>query len=167
MKIIIKDVKMIIDLFNMGLLSFCKELKIEFHTTRFVVAEIMDSKHSAMLIDMIKSRLLVIDDFAGKEYDKLIEFIAECNGENNLSEADCSVLLLAKRHRCRLLTSDRKLMRKAEEQGIEVNGLICHIHFNHLNRHLETKPRALENEVVKRIDNYKNIINDIQINLYR
>ena len=103
----------------------------------------------------------MIDDFVGEEYERLLKFIDECNGVNNLSEADCSVLLLAKRHECRLLTSDQKLKRKAEEHGIKVNGLLWltdllveeHIlteetMIYHLNRYLETNPRAPENEVV-------------------
>ena len=96
-----------------------------------------------------------------------VKYIAECNGENNLSEADCSVLLLAKRLECRLLTSDQKLKRKAEEHGVEVNGFLWLTDLlveeqivtektmvKHLNRYLETNPRAPENEVVKRIDFY-------------
>ena len=161
MKIIVEDTNIIIDLFTTGLLSFCHELKLEFHTTRYVVAEILDSSQSAVLIVMINNGLLLIDDFVGEEYERLIKFIDECNGVNNLSEADCSVLLLAKRHECRLLTSDQKLKRKAEEHGIKVNGLLWltdllveeHIlteetMIYHLNRYLETTPRAPENEVV-------------------
>ena len=161
MKIIVEDTNIIIDLFTTGLLSFCHELKLEFHTTRYVVAEILESRQSAVLIGMINNGQLLIDDFFGEEYERLIKFIDECNGVNNLSEADCSVLLLAKRHECRLLTSDQKLKRKAEEHGIKVNGLLWltdllveeHIlteetMIYHLNRYLETNPRAQENEVV-------------------
>ena len=167
MKIIVEDTNIIIDLFTTGLLSFCHELKLEFHTTRYVVAEILESRQSAVLIGMINNGQLLIDDFVGEEYERLLKFIDECNGVNNLSEADCSVLLLAKRHECRLLTSDQKLKRRAEEHGINVNGLLWltdllveeHIvteetMVKHLNRYLETNPRAPENEVVKRIDFY-------------
>ena len=100
------------------------ELKLEFHTTRYVVAEILESSQSAVLIGMINNGQLLIDDFVGEEYERLIKYIDECNGENNLSEADCSVLLLAKRLGCRLLTSDQKLKRKAKEHGVEVNGFL-------------------------------------------
>ena len=168
MKIIVEDTNIIIDLFKTGLLSFCMELKLEFHTTRYVVAEILESSQSAVLIGMINNGQLLIDDFVGEEYERLIKYIDECNGENNLSEADCSVLLLAKRLVCRLLTSDQKLKRKAKEHGVEVNGFLWltdllvkeHIvsgatMINHLNRYLETNPRAPENEVLKRIEYYK------------
>ncbi len=124
MKIIVEDTNIIIDLFKTGLLSFCMELKLEFHTTRYVVAEILESSQSAVLIGMINNGQLLIDDFVGEEYERLIKFIDECNGVNNLSEADCSVLLLAKRLGCRLLTSDQKLKRKAKEHGVEVNGFL-------------------------------------------
>ena len=120
-----------------------------------------------VLRGFVNNKKLLVDGFSGEEYEKLMEFIAECNGENNLSEADCSVLLLAKRLKCRLLTSDRKLKRKAEEHGIEVNGFLWLTDLlveeqivtektmvKHLNRYLETNPRAPENEVVKRIDFY-------------
>ena len=124
MKIIVEDTNIIIDLFKTGLLSFCMELKLEFHTTRYVVADILESSQSAVLIGMINNGQLLIDDFVGEEYERLIKYIDECNGENNLSEADCSVLLLAKRLGCRLLTSDQKLKRKAKEHGVEVNGFL-------------------------------------------
>ena len=124
MKFIVEDTNIIIDLFQTGLLSFCMELKLEFHTTRYVVAEILESSQSAVLIGMINNGQLLIDDFVGEEYERLIKYIDECNGENNLSEADCSVLLLAKRLGCRLLTSDQKLKRKAKEHGVEVNGFL-------------------------------------------
>lgn len=175
MKIIVEDTNIIIDLFTTGLLSFCHELKLEFHTTRYVVAEILESRQSAVLIGMINNGQLLIDDFVGEEYERLIKFIDECNGVNNLSEADCSVLLLAKRHECRLLTSDQKLKRTAMEHNIEVNGLLwltdmlVEVHIvseekmiYYLNRYLETNPRAPENEVVKRIDYYNKKINDEQ-----
>ena len=172
MKIIVEDTNIIIDLFTTGLLSFCHELKLEFHTTRYVIVEIKDSKQSEVLNAIINNGLLLIDNFNGEEYERLIKFIDECNGVNNLSEADCSVLLLAKRHECRLLTSDQKLKRRAEEHGIKVNGLLWltdmlveeHIvseekMIYYLNRYLETNPRAPENEVLKRIDFYNQIIN--------
>ena len=175
MKFIVEDTNIIIDLFKTGLFSFCKYLELEFHTTRYVVVEILESSQSAVLIGMINNGQLLIDDFVGEEYEQLIKYFDECNGENNLSEADCSVLLLAKRLECRLLTSDQKLKRKAEEHGIKVNGLLWltdllveeHVvteetMIYHLKRYLETNPRAPENEVVKRIDYYKEKIKDEQ-----
>lgn len=175
MKFIVEDTNIIIDLFKTGLFSFCKYLELEFHTTRYVVAEILESSQSAVLIGMINNGQLLIDNFVGEEYEQLIKYIDECNGENNLSEADCSVLLLAKRLECRLLTSDQKLKRKAEEHGIKVNGLLWltdllveehvvteEMMIYHLKRYLETNPRAPENEVVKRIDYYKEKIKDEQ-----
>lgn len=175
MKFIVEDTNILIDLFKTGLLSFCKNLVFEFHTTRYVVAEVLESRQSAVLIGMINNGQLLVDDFVGEDYEQLIKYIAECNGENNLSEADCSVLLLAKRLECRLLTSDQKLKRKAEEHGIEVNGLLWltdllveknivteETMIYHLKRYLETNPRAPESEVVKRINDYNDKIKDEQ-----
>ena len=167
MRVIVEDTNIIIDLFNTGLLSLCDGMGIEFHTTRYVIGEIKEREQVQVLRGFVNNKKLLVDGFSGEEYEKLMEFIAECNGENNLSEADCSVLLLAKRLKCRLLTSDRKLKRKAEEHGIEVNGFLWLTDLlveeqivtektmvKHLNRYLETNPRAPENEVVKRIDFY-------------
>ena len=167
MRVIVEDTNIIIDLFNTGLLSLCDGMGIEFHTTRYVIGEIREREQVQVLRGFVNNKKLLVDGFSGEEYEKLMEFIAECNGENNLSEADCSVLLLAKRLKCRLLTSDRKLKRKAEEHGIEVNGFLWLTDLlveeqivtektmvKHLNRYLETNPRAPENEVVKRIDFY-------------
>ena len=124
MRVIVEDTNIIIDLFNTGLLSLCDGMGIEFHTTRYVIGEIKEREQVQVLRGFVNNKKLLVDGFSGEEYEKLMEFIAECKGENNLSEADCSVLLLAKRLKCRLLTSDRKLKRKAEEHGIEVNGFL-------------------------------------------
>lgn len=174
MRVIVEDTNIIIDLFNTGLLSLCDGMGIEFHTTRYVIGEIKEREQVQVLRGFVNNKKLLVDGFSGEEYEKLMEFIAECKGENNLSEADCSVLLLAKRLKCRLLTSDRKLKRKAEEHGIEVNGflwltdLLVEKHIvtgeamiYHLKLYLETNPRAPENEVNKRIDYYnKKIIEE-------
>jgi predicted nucleic acid-binding protein len=90
------------------------------------------------------------------------------DGVNNLSDADCSVIILAQRYNCRLLTSDRKLKRQAEDQGLRVNGLLWITDtmvengiltgaemIPYLERYRETNPRAPQNEINKRIEKYK------------
>ena len=93
----------------------------------------------------------------------------ECRSTNNLSTADCSVVLLAERLGCRLLTADQKLVHFAQSRGLETSGLLWLTDemvekgavrpqdmIVYLNRYLETNKRAPEKEVNKRIAQYKN-----------
>lgn len=168
MHIIIEDTNIIIDLLNTGLYDFCDELGIEFHSTPFVVREIREPGQRSKLMDIIKSGKLHLDRFENEDLERLKEFIYECRGENNLTEADCSVLLLAMRLGCRLLTSDQKLKRKAEKYEIQVNGLLWLTDFmvdegvvakeemaEYLIRYLDTNQRAPKSEVLRRIEEYQ------------
>lgn len=172
MRIIIEDTNIIIDLINTGLYHFCAELNIEFHTTRYVVGEIIDPEQELLVVDMINKKELHIDDFESDDLSELYELIIECSGKNNLSEADCSMLVLAKRLGCQLLTTDQKLKRKAEEEGIQVNGLLWLIDLlvdegvvtrekmaAYLTRYLETNSRAPKDEVIRRIERYRGQLN--------
>lgn len=168
MDIVIEDANIIIDLLNIDLYHYCDNLEIEFHSTPFVVREIKNPQQRALLIEMVNSGKIHIDRFEGEELERLDEFISQCEGDNNLTEADCSVLLLAKFKKCRLLTSDQKLRRKAEEEKVLVNGFLWLTDFmvddgvvtpndmiGYLTRYLETNHRAPKDEVLKRIKEYQ------------
>ncbi len=178
MRIIIEDTNIIIDLIDTGLYRFCDELGIEFHTTRYVVGEIIKPEQESLVLDMINKKKLYLDYFDGGELECLRSLIDECRGENNLTETDCSVLLLAKRLSCRLLTSDQKLKRKAEEYGIQVNGLLWLTDMmvdkgivteedmiEYLTRYLKTNQSAPKNEIKKRIEKYCDLANNIGIDM--
>ena len=130
--------------------------------------EIRDDTQQQRMIRMILDGELKVDEFTGVEYENFLEMVGAFDGVNNLSDADCSVIILAQRYNCRLLTSDRKLKRQAEDQGLRVNGLLWITDtmveqgiltgaemIPYLERYRETNPRAPQSEINKRIEKYK------------
>ncbi len=169
MTIIVEDTNIILDLFNTGLLQFCKQMDIDFFTTRHVIQEIKRPEQRKMVMGLLSNKELNLIKFCEDDLLLLSNLVEECRETNNLSTADCSVILLAERLGCRLLSADQKLVHFAKERGLEANGLLWLIDemvekdvvcpkdmVNYLNRYLETNKRAPEKEVNKRIAQYKN-----------
>ena len=169
MRIIVEDTNIIIDLFNVGLLQFCKKMDIVFHTTEFVIKEIKRPEQRSTLKGLISNEELKMVVFNIEEMLQLANLEEECRSTNNLSTADCSVVLLAERLGCRLLTADQKLVHFAQSRGLETSGFLWLTDkmvekgivspkdmVEYLNRYLETNKRAPEKEVSKRITQYKN-----------
>ena len=169
MKIIVEDTNIIIDLFNTGLLQFCKKMDIEFHTTDLVIKEIKMPEQRNTVKGLVINKELNMDVFTIDEMLQLANLKEECRGKNNLTTADCSVVLLAERLGCRLLTADQKLVHFAQSRGLETSGLLWLTDkmvekgivspkdmVEYLNRYLETNKRAPEKEVNERIAQYNN-----------
>ena len=169
MRIIVEDTNIIIDLFNVGLLQFCKKMDIVFHTTEFVIKEIKRPEQRSTLKGLISNEELKMVVFNIEEMLQLANLEEECSSTNNLSTADCSVVLLAERLGCRLLTADQKLVHFAQSRGLETSGLLWLTDkmvekgivspkdmVEYLNRYLETNKRAPEKEVNERIAQYNN-----------
>lgn len=168
MDIIVKDTNIIIDLFNIGLERYCRQLELEFHTTRHVVREIREATQRERMKEMIRCGELKVDEFSDVEYEKFLDLVEAFDGVNNLTDADCSVIILAERYHCRLLTSDQKLKQQAKARGLEVNGLLWIADtivkrriltgremIPYLERYRETNERAPLKEIAKRIERYK------------
>ena len=169
MKLIVEDTNIIIDLFNTGLLQFCKKMDIEFHTTDLVIKEIKMPEQRNTIKGLVINKELNMDVFTIDEMLQLASLKEECRGKNNLTTADCSVVMLAERLGCRLLTADQKLIHFAQSRGLEASGLLWLTDemvakgvvnpknmIVYLNLYLETNKRAPEKEVNKRIAQYKN-----------
>lgn len=168
MVVIVEDTNILIDLFNTGLIQFCQHMGMEFHTTNYVVSEIKDPEQKALIIGYIINGMLIMDSFSGDEYVLLTETIHDFEGKNNLSDADCSVMLLAERFHCRLLTADQKLAHQARMRGLEVNGFLWLtdkmvemgileplVMADYLQRYKDSNPRAKEPETSDRIIKYR------------
>ena len=169
MRIIVEDTNIIIDLFNVGLLQFCKKMDIVFHTTEFVIKEIKRPEQRSTLKGLISNEELKMVVFNIEEMLQLANLEEECRSTNNLSTADCSVVLLAERLGCRLLTADQKLVHFAQSRGLETSGFLWLTDkmvekgivspkdmVEYLNRYVETNKRAPEKEVNERIAQYNN-----------
>ena len=167
---IVEDTNIMTDLFNTGLIKYYQHLNMEFHTTVYVYKEIGDPRQKEIITGLIMNGLLTIDSFEGEDFDILTNTIKEAEGKNNLSEADWSVLLLAERLHCRLLTSDRKLVHQARLRGVEANGFLWLTEqmveqsvitestmADCLQLYKDTNSRAPEPETTDRIKRYKRI----------
>ena len=169
MRIIVEDTNIIIDLFNVVLLKKKKKMDIVFHTTEFVIKEIKRPEQRSTLKGLISNEELKMVVFNIEEMLQLANLEEECRSTNNLSTADCSVVLLAERLGCRLLTADQKLVHFAQSRGLVASGFLWLTDkmvekgivspkdmVEYLNRYLETNKRAPEKEVNERIAQYNN-----------
>ena len=170
MDIVVKDTNIIIDLINIGLSRFFRLLPIECHTTRQVIQEISDEEQLKKVALFIEDGTLIVDSFREQDLDLLIDTTMEYGKITNLTEADCSVMLLAERYGCCLLTSDQKLRKQAKERGLQVNGLLWIVDIivekgilsgremiPYLLKYLESNIRAPKNDVNRRIERYSTL----------
>lgn len=150
-------------------------MDIEFHTTVYVFGEIKDPEQKKLITGLIVNGLLIIDIFKGDDFVQFTETMENAIG-NNLSEADWSVLLLAKRLDCRLLTADQKLIYQCKLHGVEANGFLWLTDkmveaevvertamAEFLQKYKDTNSRAPEPETSERIKEYKGEIQQINV----
>ena len=131
MKILVNDTNIFIDLHSVGLLEEMCRLPYEIHTVDFVVAEIADADQRRIFDGLVARGEISVDGFTA---DKVIEIVEEHSSvSGNLSIPDCSVCYFARKHNVPMLTGDRRLRRYAEEQSIEVHGIL--FIFDELVRH--------------------------------
>lgn len=106
-------------------------LPYEIHTVDFVVAEIVDADQRRIFDELVARRGIFVDGFTADEVIEIVEEHSAVSG--NLSIPDCSVCYFARKHNVPMLTGDRRLRRYAEEQSIEVHGIL--FIFDELVRH--------------------------------
>lgn len=131
MKILVNDTNIFIDLHSVGLLEEMCRLPYEIHTVDFVVAEIADADQRRIFDELVAQGGIFIDGFTADEVIEIVEEHSSVSG--NLSIPDCSVCYFARKHNVPMLTCDRRLRRYAEEQSIEVHGIL--FIFDELVRH--------------------------------
>ena len=122
MKILVNDTNIFIDLHSVGLLKEMCRLPYEIHTVDFVVAEIADADQRRIFDELVAQGGIFIDGFTADEVIEIVEEHSSVSG--NLSIPDCSVCYFARKHNVPMLTGDRRLRRYAEEQSIEVHGIL-------------------------------------------
>lgn len=131
MKILVNDTNIFIDLHSVGLLEEMCRLPYEIHTVDLVVAEIADADQRRIFDELVAQGGIFIDGFTADEVIEIVEEHSSVSG--NLSIPDCSVCYFARKHNVPMLTGDRRLRRYAEEQSIEVHGIL--FIFDELVRH--------------------------------
>lgn len=122
MKILVNDTNIFIDLHSVGLLEELCRLPYEIHTVDFVAAEIEDADQRKIFDELIDGGGIFVDGFTADEVIEIVEEHSAVSG--NLSIPDCSVCYFARKHQVPMLTGDKRLRRYAEQQSIEVHGIL-------------------------------------------
>jgi predicted nucleic acid-binding protein len=120
MRIAVKDASILIDLSEGDLLGLWFQLKIETHTTDFVLGEVRKEsqwQYVSAFVDagLIQKHATAANDLAG---------VVEYSQANGISMADASGVLLAMRLKACLLTGDGRMRRTARTEKVEVRGVL-------------------------------------------
>lgn len=129
MEIVVNDTNILIDLYNSGLLPYCKRLNLEFRTLDVVMNEIEVPDQQKAIQSIIDDGTLTVFPLSGAQIGTVLQKVAEYQGACNLSVVDISVMVYAIENNCRLLTGDKKLKEKATLEKCEsVRHFISHRH---------------------------------------
>ena len=124
MEIVVNDTNILIDLFNAGLLPYCKKLNLEFRTLDVIINEIEDTEQYSAVQSIIDEGALAVHSLSGKQVGTVFQKVAEYQGVCNLSVEDISVMVYAIDNDSRLLTGDKKLKDKATLENVKVSGIL-------------------------------------------
>ena len=124
MEIVLNDTNILIDLYNAGLLPYCKKLNLDFRTLDVIINEIEDSEQYAAVQSIIDDGTLSVHSLTGEQVGTVFQKVAAYNGVCNLSVEDISVMVYAIDNNCRLLTGDKKLKDKATLENVKVSGIL-------------------------------------------
>lgn len=171
MDIIVDDTNILIDLANTGLITRCQQLDVTFVTTDMVISELRNSVQRHLVDEYIANGGLTVRKIENAELVNLVITYQQLHAATNLSPADVSVMLLAERLGCRLLTNDQKLLNQARQRGIEANGMLWLTDFmveqqvvsplsmiDYLQLLLSTNERAPRKLIMEHIQEYTNAI---------
>ena len=124
MEVVVNDTNILIDLFNAGLLPYCRKLNLEFRTLDVVVNEIEVSEQHAAVQQIIDEGTLSVYSLSSEQVGNALQKVAEYHGVCNLSVEDISVMVYAIDNGCRLLTGDKALREKATLENVKVSGIL-------------------------------------------
>ena len=124
MEIVVNDTNILIDLYNSGLLPYCKRLNLEFRTLDVVMNEIEVPDQQKAIQSIIDDGTLTVFPLSGALIGTVLQKVAEYQGACNLSVVDISVMVYAIENNCRLLTGDKKLKEKATLENVKVSGIL-------------------------------------------
>lgn len=119
MKVAVTDANIFIDLINLKLISHLFELEFEVHTSLEVLDELFD--HQQEILSAYKSaKKLTVHILSETELEEMHEFA----NINKLSDADKTVIYLAKKLKAMLLSSDGPARKFAKQKKLDTHGLI-------------------------------------------
>ncbi|MCB9245675.1 MAG: PIN domain-containing protein [Flavobacteriales bacterium] len=121
MRVVVTDVSVFFDLFEIQVLPEFFALEWEIHTTDFVYNEILQANQKEVFEVFERSKRLNILKFSSEEEKQVRNFKTRLSIR---SIADKTILWKALQLEATLLTCDRKLRKEAEGHAIEVRGSI-------------------------------------------
>ncbi len=124
MEVVVNDTNILIDLFNAGLLPYCRMLNLEFRTLDVVINEIEVTEQQTAVQHIIDEGTLSVYSLSSEQVARVFQKVAEYHGACNLSVEDISVMVYAKDNGCRLLTGDKALREKATLENVAVSGIL-------------------------------------------
>ena len=124
MEIVVNDTNILIDLYNAGLLPYCKKLHLEFRTLDVVINEIEEEEQLRGIQRIIDEGTLKVYSLSGEQMITVFQKIAEYEGACNLSAEDISVMVYAIDNNYHLLTGDKTLRAKATLENVKVSGIL-------------------------------------------
>lgn len=158
MEIVVYDTNIIIDLYNIGLLSRVTACGWKIHTTRLVMNELQHPNRE-QVIEILPS--LFIQEYDKiEDYSHLNDYINDIENKGNISMTDGSVLKLAQELSATLCTSDMKLRTVAMNRNIDVKGTFGLIHLMQMTRIITV------DEALVAIDKLRATNRRISIDLY-
>ncbi|MFA9370998.1 MAG: hypothetical protein ACERIH_04755 [Labilibaculum antarcticum] len=122
MDCIINDTNILIDIYDIGLVEEFFNLNFSFHTTDFVLGELLEANQKMTFNAKIKSGQLLVKKHSPQEVVEIVKYME--TKENNVSLTDCSVLLFAIKTAYTLITGDGKLRSTARKEGTDVKGIL-------------------------------------------
>lgn len=124
MEIVVNDTNILIDLYNAGLLSYCKLLTLEFRTLDLILNEIEHKDQRNAVQQMIDEGSLGVYSLSESQMESVVSLYADYQNICNLSFVDVSVMTYAKENCFRLLTGDKKLRERAKLENVDVSGIL-------------------------------------------
>ncbi len=119
--LVVSDTNIFIDLWKLDMLDIFFQLPLKIHTTDFVINELTKDGIKSRVLYFADHKKLIIKESNSEEIESIRDFNSRQKG---LSFPDCSVLFLAQKMNCRLLTGDSRLKSVAKKEGISVHGLL-------------------------------------------
>ena len=120
MRVVVNDANILIDIAKLDLVGQFFKLPFEFHCTQFVIEELHPYQFK-LYTPYIGEKTLLVKEYSAEELSELAEFQ---RGHSTLSEQDCSAFRHAQEIRALLLTGDKNLRMLAEENKLEVHGIV-------------------------------------------
>ncbi len=157
MKLIITDVSVLFDLYQLGILPEFFALKAEISTTSFVYNEIVVTNQINEFEVYKRAQKLKIISISEKEQEEISQFVTR---RSLKSLPDKTMLWKSIQLKCSLLTCDKKLKSEAIEHGIEVHGSIWVIE-KLIDEKILIKERGIELLELLKLGNERSPVNDI------